>query len=110
MDDAVTGWKHNIQLAINNCLMLLIRLCAAKVDNDDFSLLELLGIAVLPTARFHSFNSAKLPRTVRVTHHFHHTIVYHKGNTQIPESDADSEELYAFCPDGKYLNLCWLAF
>ena len=106
-DDAVYGWKHHIQVAINDCLLLLIRLCAVKMLDDDLALLDLLSVGLFPSSRFHMYNAAKLPRTVRVTHHFHHHITHEKQFDCIPESDPFSPTLFAYCPEGNTkFHLC----
>ena len=68
--------------------------------DDDLALLDLLSVGLFPSSRFHMYNAAKLPRTVRVTHHFSHHITHEKQYDSVPESDPFSVTLFAYCPEG----------
>ncbi|CAF4763948.1 unnamed protein product, partial [Rotaria socialis] len=50
-DEAVGGWKNDIYIAIYNNAMLFIQLCAFKIDDDCFPLLDVLSFVMNPTGR-----------------------------------------------------------
>ncbi|CAF3635592.1 unnamed protein product [Rotaria socialis] len=55
-DEAVGGWKNDIYIAIYNNAMLFIQLCAFKIDDDCFPLLDVLSFVMNPTGRYHQAN------------------------------------------------------
>ncbi|KZC06489.1 putative ubiquitin carboxyl-terminal hydrolase FAF-X [Dufourea novaeangliae] len=89
-DDAVGGWKLNIQCCINANCERLVELCVLKLDEDWFPLLELLAMVFNPSNKFHTFNAARVSQTVP------------------PGSDIPDEELYARPPVDSRSTRGWL--
>jgi len=56
-DDAVNGWKYDIQSCIYKNVLMLIRLCVLKLPDDCFPVLEALGFIMNPDCRFHIINN-----------------------------------------------------
>ncbi|XP_071949723.1 ubiquitin carboxyl-terminal hydrolase 9X-like isoform X2 [Antedon mediterranea] len=63
-DEAVSGWKFEIQRSIMKNTDLLIELCVAKLADDWFPLLDLLAIALNPLCKFHIYNGTRTPESV----------------------------------------------
>lgn len=59
-DEAVSGWKLEIQLYVLDNCKLLIDICACKLLHDWFPLLDLLAIAFNPNVKFHIFNASRV--------------------------------------------------
>jgi ubiquitin carboxyl-terminal hydrolase 9/24 len=55
-DDAVNAWNPDIQSYILTNTKLLVELCAVKVDQDWFPLMELLARALNPNCKWNNFN------------------------------------------------------
>lgn len=58
-DDAVSSWKPNIHLCINQNCLRLVELCVIKLPHDWFPLLDLLAMVFNPNNKFHTFNACK---------------------------------------------------
>lgn len=58
-DDAVSSWKPNIHVCINQNCIRLIELCVLKLPYDWFPLLELLAMVLNPNNKFHTFNASR---------------------------------------------------
>jgi ubiquitin carboxyl-terminal hydrolase 9/24 len=65
-DEAVSGWKTEIQKCIMSNSLKLIELCVLKLDQDWFPLLDLLTMVLNPMSRFHMFNASRQPEFVNV--------------------------------------------
>ncbi|XP_065177789.1 probable ubiquitin carboxyl-terminal hydrolase FAF-X isoform X1 [Sycon ciliatum] len=63
-DDAVTGWKPEIQRYIYYNCKDLVELCAAKIKDNWIILLDLLAMVLNPNIKFHSHNYGKPSETV----------------------------------------------
>ncbi|XP_065164971.1 probable ubiquitin carboxyl-terminal hydrolase FAF-X isoform X2 [Atheta coriaria] len=62
-DDAVSSWKPNIQMCINQNCIKLIELCVIKLPHDWFPLLDLLAMVLNPNNKFHTFNASRQSET-----------------------------------------------
>ncbi|XP_063100555.1 probable ubiquitin carboxyl-terminal hydrolase FAF-X isoform X2 [Cavia porcellus] len=81
LDEAVTGWKFDIQKCIINNTHRLVELCVVKLSQDWFPLLELLAMALNPQCSFHIYNGTRPCELVSSSIH-------------VPEG-----ELFAYSPD-----------
>lgn len=76
-DDAVSSWKPNIHLYINQNCLRLVELCVIKLPHDWFPLLDLLAMVFNPNNKFHTFNASR------------------QSETAGPTSNLSEEELFA---------------
>ncbi|KAL0281150.1 UNVERIFIED_CONTAM: hypothetical protein PYX00_002224 [Menopon gallinae] len=63
-DDAVSGWKPNIQTCIYQNCQRLVELCVVKLNQDWLPLLDLLAMLFNPNSKFHIFNNTRPSETV----------------------------------------------
>lgn len=66
-DDAVSSWKPNIHLYINQNCLKLVELCVIKLPHDWFPLLDLLAMVFNPNNKFHTFNASRQSETAGPT-------------------------------------------
>ncbi|KAF6034309.1 USP9X [Bugula neritina] len=61
-DDAVNGWKYDIQICIKKNCGLLVDLIVNKLDQDNLVLLDLLTMLMNPMSKFQLYNSNRSPQ------------------------------------------------
>lgn len=66
-DDAVSSWKPNIHLCINQNCLRLVELCVIKLPHDWFPLLDLLAMVFNPNNKFHTYNASRQSETAGPT-------------------------------------------
>ncbi|CAF4499512.1 unnamed protein product, partial [Rotaria sp. Silwood2] len=59
-DEAVQTWKHEIFKYIYQNCMIFIELCVLKIEDDCLPLLEILGLLMNPSCRYHQSNHSRL--------------------------------------------------
>ncbi|CAF0941972.1 unnamed protein product [Adineta ricciae] len=59
-DEAVQTWKHEIFKYIYQNCMVFIELCVLKLEDDCLPLLEVLGLLMNPSCRFHQSNHSRI--------------------------------------------------
>ncbi|CAF3335952.1 unnamed protein product [Rotaria socialis] len=59
-DEAVQTWKHEIFKYIYQNCMIFLELCVLKIEDDCLPLLEILGLVMNPSCRYHQSNHSRL--------------------------------------------------
>ncbi|XP_064639618.1 probable ubiquitin carboxyl-terminal hydrolase FAF-X isoform X3 [Lineus longissimus] len=80
-DEAVSGWKYEIHRCIMKNAERLIELCATKLSQDWYPLIDLLAMVLNPSSKFHCYNGTRQSESV-------------PSNSQLAE-----DELFARPPD-----------
>ena len=59
-DEAVSSWRLDIHKCILKNCERLVKLCVLKLQDEQFPLLDLLGLVLNPNNKFHVYNANKV--------------------------------------------------